>query len=137
MFRNPTFWLLPFLLLATYTQAQTGQKVHFADRALFGLHYGYYRQWENDVTNRYEISRFLGPRAGLSVSNRFYAGIQARIISPRNFETPWQTFYMAGLWGRGYLRTPGQTDRPGRWNGFLETGFLVGNYAFDNKDFIE
>lgn len=122
-----------FLLLSSTIPAQSSQKLHFADQALFGLHYGYVRGWENEVDNRYDVSQFWGPRAGLSLNSHLYAGIQARIVSARNFETPWQTFYMAGLWGRGYLRQPAIT----RWNFFLETGLLLGNYDFENKDFIE
>ena len=137
MFRKQTFVLLfTFLVLAGHAQAQTNTKRRFAGRALFGLHYGISRDWES-IADSFEISYFWGPRVGVSISQRFYAGIQARFISARNFETPWQNFYMAGVWGRGYWWAPGQADQLNRWNVFLETGFLLGNYAFDNKDFTE
>lgn len=138
MFRKQTFVLLfTFLVLAGHAQAQTNTKRRFAGRALLGLHYGASRDWESERDNRYEVSHFWGPRAGISITQRFYAGVQARIISARNFETPWQNFYMAGLWARGYLLHPAQPDQANRLGVFLESGFLLGNYAFDNKDFIE
>ena len=129
----PLFFLS--LLLNSRVQAQSSR--HFADRVLLGFHYGADRDWEGERDNRFEISRFLGPRAGVSINDRLYAGIQARFISARNFETPWQNFYMAGVWGRGYLLRQTEDYRPNRWNLFLETGFLSGNFTFENKNFIE
>ena len=137
MLAKPTFLIAFFLLFNYSAQAQTTQKKKFASRALIGLHVGASRDWEGERDNRYEIARFWGLRAGISITERLYAGLQARIINARNFETPWQNFYMAGLWGRGYLRHPALPGQSNRLGLFLETGFLVGNYSFDNKDFIE
>jgi len=137
MQQTSIFLLVFFLLSLCSAQAQTTSKKTFASRALLGVHFGGSRDWVGERDNRYEISRFWGPRVGISITERLYAGIQARIASARNFETPWQNFYMAGLWGRGYLIHPARPESSNRLGVFLETGFLMGNYSFDNRDFIE
>ena len=117
--------------------AQSSPRVHFADQLLFGLHVGYSRDYQSTWNERFEASRYLGPRAGLSINSWLYAGIQGRFISARNFETPWQNFYMAGVWGRAYVLRPLLEGNSGRLGVFLESGFMVGNYSFDNRGFTE
>ncbi len=131
------FLIVFFLLFICSAQAQTNPKKSFGSRALLGVHFGTARDWESERDNRFETTNFWGARAGISITERLYAGIQARSMQARNFETPWQSFYMAGLWGRGYLIHPALPGKPNRLGVFLETGFLIGNYSFDNKNFIE
>lgn len=137
MQQKPTFLLVFFLLSLCSAQAQTNSKKTFASRALLGLHFGTDRDWEGERDNRFETANFWGARAGISITQWLYGGIQARTIQARNFETPWQNFYMAGVWGRGYLMHPALSGKSNRLGVFLETGFLMGNYSFDNKNFIE
>lgn len=135
MLKKLTLLITCFLFFTHFAQAQTTHKKTFASRALIGLHFGAFRDWEGERDNRFEATNFWGPRAGISVTERLYAGIQARIIQARNFETPWQNFYMAGVWGRGYLLHPVIAGQSKRLGVFLESGFMMANYSFDNKDF--
>jgi len=139
MFQSKTYLLLAVfaLCIAGATSAQNTKKIHFADQALLGMHVGYARDYVGGWYVQFEESRYYGPRAGLSINNWLFAGIQARFISARNFETPWQNFYMAGVWGRGYVLRPGLEKNSERFGLFFESGFMVGNFSFDNKNFIE
>ena len=129
--------LLALLFLATPGFSQTLRKSYFAKRALVGTHVGIDGDWVGRIDNQYEFATFWALRAGVSLSQRLYGGIQSRLIWAGNFETPTQQFYMAGVWTRYYLIYPYLRDRPRRWGLFLESGLLTGNYSFDNKDFIE
>lgn len=123
---------IPFLL-----QAQEKTKHAFGDRLLLGAHYGFYEDYVDTRDNQYEAAHFVGMRAGVSMTKQLYAGIQTRLIWARNFETPTQNFYMAGVWARGYLLHPVLEKSTNRLGVFLETGFMLGNYAFENRNSVE
>jgi hypothetical protein len=130
-----------YLLLAAFalcfTANTNAQKIRFADQALLGMHVGYDRDYIGEWDVKFEESLYYGARAGLSLNNWLFGGIQARYVSARNFETPWQNFYMAGVWGRGYFLRPGMENNSGRLGLFLESGFMVGNFSFDNVNSFE
>lgn len=128
----PALISIPFLL-----QAQEKSKHAFGDRLLLGTHYGFYEDYVDNRDYQYEAAHFVGMRAGISVSKLVYAGIQTRLIWAKNFETPTQNFYMAGVWGRGYLLHPAREKSTKRLGVFLETGFMMGNYAFENRNAVE
>jgi hypothetical protein len=90
-----------------------------------------------DRQTLYERAHFVGARAGVSITRHLYAGIQSRFIRAGNFETPPENFYMAGLFARGYLVHPAQQKVSNRVGVFLETGFMIGNYAFENRNSVE
>jgi hypothetical protein len=123
---------IPFLL-----QAQEKTKHAFGDRLLLGAHYGFYEDYVDTRDNQYEVAHFVGMRAGVLMAKHLYAGIQTRLIWARNFETPTQNFYMAGVWARGYLLHPVLEKSTKRLGVFLETGFMLGNYAFENLNAVE
>lgn len=136
MFTQKNYLLLAVftICLATTTNAQ---KIRFADQGLLGLHVGYSRDYIGEWDVKFEESLYYGARAGISMNNWLFAGIQGRYIRARNFETPWQNFYMAGVWGRGYFLRPGLDNNSRRFGFFLESGFMVGNFSFDNINSFE
>ena len=130
--------LFPVLLLLPFTAlAQEKSRHAFGERLLLGVNYGLEEDFVGDRSNQYEVAHFAAARAGLSVTKRLYAGIQTRLIRARNFETPAQNFYMAGVWARYYLIHPAQKASAERVGISLESGFLLGNYAFENRNFVE
>ena len=89
-------FLLPALLMLPFALLAQGKSSHaWGDRMLLGLHYGFDEDFVGTRDNQYEVAQFSGARAGLSLTKQLYAGIQARIVRARNFETPAQNFYMA------------------------------------------
>jgi hypothetical protein len=121
---------LPFL-----ASAQSRSRRDFADRLLLGAHYGYAENFREERDLFFEREHYANLRAGISLTPSLYAGIQSRFIRARNFETDFQSFYMAGVWTRGYLLHPRPLkDRSlNRIGAFLEAGFSMGNYAFDYR----
>lgn len=131
-------FLLPALLMLPFTLFAQGKSSHaWGDRMLLGVHYGFDEDFVGTRDNQYEVAQFSGVRAGLSLTKQLYAGIQARVVRARNFETPAQNFYMAGVWARYYVLHPAQKASPNRLGVFLESGFLLGNYAFENRNYVE
>ncbi len=129
--------LLPVLLLLPCMALAQHKSGHFGERMLLGVNYGFTENFVSDRSNQYEVVHFATARAGLSITKHLYAGIQTRLIRARNFETPAQNFYMAGAWARYYFIHPAQPESSERFGIFLESGFLVGNYAFENRNFVE
>lgn len=126
-------WLVQILLfLPICTQAQA-----FGDRLLLGGNYGYMEDFVGDRNTLYERAHFVSARAGVSVVQHLYVGLQTRFIRAGNFETPPASFYMAGLFARGYFLHPVMRDARTRVGVFLETGFMLGNYAFKNRNGVE
>ncbi|MDX2135656.1 MAG: hypothetical protein SFV52_12760 [Saprospiraceae bacterium] len=128
-----------FLLIAaiTGTRAQHTSPKVFADRLLLGMHYGIDGDYVGRQDNLWTIEHYLGTRAGISLANRVYAGIQARLIRAGNSETPLDNYYMAGVWGRYYVVHPVLPDSPKRFGAFVETGFMTGNFAFTSRDMVQ
>ncbi len=131
-------FLLPVLLLLPFTILAQGKSSHaWGDRLLLGVHYGFDEDFVGVRDNQYEVAHFAGAKAGISITKQLYAGIQARFIKARNFETPTQNFYMAGIWARYYAFHPAQKASSNRFGLFLESGFMLGNYAFENRNTVE
>lgn len=131
--------LLPALLLfkGATLFAQTQSKQAFGDHLFLGLHYGFSQDYVGEEKDLFEIAHFSGIRAGVSLTRNWYAGIQSRFVRARNFETPAQNFYMAGFFTRGYFLHPAKQKSANRLGVFLETGFMMGNYAFENRNSLE
>lgn len=117
--------------------AQNGHRHAFGEQILLGTHYGYDEDFVGDRSNLFEFEHFIGARAGVSLVSNLYAGIQYQFIRSGNFETPAQNFYMAGIWLRGYLLHPLDKKNRYRMGAFLESGFLLGNYAFENRNSVQ
>ncbi|MBC7776831.1 MAG: hypothetical protein H7246_15460 [Phycisphaerae bacterium] len=131
-------FLLPMLLLLPcLLQAQDKPKRAFGDRLLLGIHYGFDEDYVGTRDNQYEVAHYTGLRAGISITRHLYAGIQSQFVRAYNFETPAQNFYMAGLWARYYLLHPAMQESSNRLGIFLESGFMMGNYAFENRNTVE
>ncbi|MDO8972304.1 MAG: hypothetical protein Q7U74_16530 [Saprospiraceae bacterium] len=129
--------LLPALFLLPYAMhAQSNSKQVFGDHLLVGANYGFAEDFVGDRSNQYEVAHYLSTRAGISMTRYFYAGIQSRFIWARNFETPSQNFYMAGFWARSYLLHPAWKESSNRVGVFLESGFMMGNYAFEDRNSV-
>lgn len=131
-FLLPVLLLFPCILLA-----QKDARHAFGDRLLLGMHYGFSGENLGEYSDLYEISHFTGLRAGISLARPVYAGIQSRFIRAHNFETPAQNFYMAGVWARCYLLHPALAQSSNRIGAFLESGFMMGNYAYEHRNDIE
>ncbi len=131
------FLLYVLLLLPLTIFAQVKSSHAWGDRLLLGVHYGFEEDYVGDRDNQYEVAHFAGAKAGVSINRQLYGGIQARFIKARNFETSTQNFYMAGIWGRYYVIHPVQKVSSNRFGLFLESGFMLGNYAFENRNFVE
>ncbi len=125
--------LLFFPILAP---AQESSLHAFGDRLLLGLNYGFSEDYVDTRDNQYEVAHFTSLRAGVSMTRQVYAGIQTRFIRTRNFETPGQNYYMAGIWARGYFLHPALPESNNRVGVFLESGFMMGNYAFEDRNTI-
>lgn len=125
--------MLPFTLLA---QGKSSSHA-WGERLLLGVHYGLDEDFVGTRANQYEVAHFMGAKAGISMAKNLYVGIQARFIQARNFETPTQRFYMAGIWARYYVFHPAQKASRNRLGVFLESGFMLGNYAFENRNYVE
>lgn len=129
--------LFQFLLLwPILAQAQPPSKHAFGDRFLLGLNYGFSEDYVGSRDNQYEVEHFTSLRAGISMNSMVYAGIQSRFIRARNFETPSQNYYMAGVWARCYLLHPVMPKSSKRIGVFLESGFMMGNYAFEDRNAV-
>jgi hypothetical protein len=94
--------LLPalFLIPGTALQAQKASRRPFGERLMLGFHYGYWEDYVGDCQTLFENEHFFGARAGVTVARQVYAGIQSRWIRAGNYETPAQSFYMAGVFAR-------------------------------------
>jgi len=132
-------FLLPALVLISGTQllAQNKSRHSFGDRLMLGVHYGYSEDYVGDRQTLFENEHFFGARAGVTVARNLYAGIQSRLIRAGNYETPAQDFYMAGVFARWYLLHPVKPHSSDRFGAFLETGFMIGNYAFENRNAVQ
>ena len=126
--------LLLLVLIPSLSKAQDKSKHAFGDRLLLGLNYGFAEDFVGDRDNFYEVAHFTNLRAGVSMTPRVYAGIQSRFIRARNFETHSHNFYMAGIWARGYLLHPVLPKSSKRVGVFLESGFMMGNYAYEFRN---
>lgn len=124
------------LLIPGLSKAQNKHKRAFGDRMLLGLNYGLAEDFVGDRDNLYEVEHFTSLRAGVSLTQWMYAGIQSKFIRTRNFETPGQNFYMAGLWARCYLLHPALPESNNRMGVFLESGFMMGNYAYEDRNSV-
>jgi len=130
--------LLPILLLiSSVLQAQEKPDRAFGDRLLLGVHYGFDEDYVDTRDNQYEVAHYTGFRAGVSINRHLYTGIQSRLVRARNFETPAQNFYMAGVWARWYFLHPARRESDNRLGIFLESGFMMGNYAFENRNDVQ
>ncbi len=126
--------LSALFLFPVIIQAQEESRDHFGDRLIIGMNYGFSEDFVGDRSNRYEISHFTSLKTGVSLTKQVYAGLQTRFVRARNFETPSQNFYMAGAWARWYLRHPALPKSSIRFGAFLESGFMLGNYAYDYRN---
>lgn len=90
-----------------------------------------------DRQTLFENEHFFGARAGVTVARQVYAGIKSRWIRAGNYETPAQSFYMAGVFARWYLIHPVRPNASTRFGAFLESGFMVGNYAFEDRNTVQ
>lgn len=108
------------------------QNHHFAQRALLGSSFGLAGGREDDLVSNYEY--YWIHRAGISVSKRWYAGFQTRLLWTEGWEGPVQNFYMAGVFGRWYLALPYRPDSQGRLGAYVESTFLHGNYSVNYQD---
>jgi hypothetical protein len=127
--KRSIFFILVLLSCRTLSVAQNSPH-HFADHSLVGFHAGRMHDYIDSYWNLYSTEWYWAGRAGISLNKRWYAGFYAGMVQARNFETDWQSFYMAGFWIRRYLLRPvvPQSDR--RFGLFGETGLLTSNYAF-------
>lgn len=129
--------LLALFLIPIIVHAQEKSRHSFGDRMLIGMHYGLEEDYIGTRDNQYEVAHYTGLRAGVSITRHLYAGIQSRFIRARNFETPAQNFYMAGVWGRYYFLHPALRESTNRFGIFLESGFMMGNYAFEYNNTVD
>ena len=129
--------LLALFLIPIIVHAQEKSRHSFGDRMLIGMHYGLEEDYIGTRDNQYEVAHYTGLRAGVSITRHLYAGIQSRFIRARNFETPAQNFYMAGVWSRYYLLHPALRESTNRFGIFLESGFMMGNYAFEYNNTVD
>jgi len=129
------FCLLFFL--PNMVLAQNGHRHPFGNHLLLGIHNGYAEDFVGIRNDKFHSEYFIGARAGVSVASNLYGGIQYRFIRADNFGTPGQNFYMAGIWLRGYLLHPLDKKNRYRMGAFLESGFLLGNYAFENRNSVQ
>ena len=129
--------LLALFLIPIIVHAQEKSRHSFGDRMLIGMHYGLEEDYIGTRDNQYEVAHYTGLRAGVSITRHLYAGIQSKFIRARNFETPAQNFYMAGVWARYYLLHPALRESTNRFGIFLESGFMMGNYAFEFTNTVD
>ena len=132
-------YLLPtlFLIPGTLIQAQKESRQSFGERLMFGIHYGYAEDFVGDRQTLFESQHFFAARAGVTVARNVYAGIQSRWIRAGNFETPMESFYMAGVFTRLYLLHPVARHASTRFGAFLESGFMIGNYAYEDRNTVQ
>ena len=128
----PTLLLLPLI-----SQAQHSDKRAFGDQLLLGVHYGFSEDFVGDRSIQYEVEHFTALKAGVMLNPHLYGGIQSRFIRARNFETPAQDYYMAGVFARAYLLHPAIKNNKNRIGAFLESGFMMGNYAYENRNDVQ
>ncbi|MDX1910486.1 MAG: hypothetical protein SFV22_03320 [Saprospiraceae bacterium] len=127
--------LFVFCLLPGFACAQQRAGKKFARQLLLGAHYGYAEDYRSVRDEFFERENYVTLRTGISLApDLLYGGIQARLIRARNFESDDVHCYMAGVWARGYLLHPSPLS--GKFSGrrigvLIESGFLMGNYAFD------
>lgn len=137
MHQSITFLFLIYLFLPFHILAQERNKHPFGDRLLMGIHIGFFEDYNGSRFNENHISDFSMARAGVSFTQNLYGGIQARYIRAQNFNKPVQNFYMAGLWVRGYLIHPDKKGASYKVGVFFESGYMRGNYAFEDRNGIE